>query len=156
MSKRSKRKRRPGRRVYYEKRWSSAMVHNRTKAERTRENIGRGRLTSEANLIARERRENHTNDIVINTLKMNRNGDNAGRDQALNQLQHLVRLDQMDRHVVVHQGLRSVLILLFETKARRVWFVERNLLTGKLRRSISYGSISQALSYHQTQTITFV
>lgn len=149
-------KRKPGRRVYYEKRWSSSLAHHRTKAQRTKEDIGRSRLTTPANLEARAKREAHTEDMILNTLRMNRGGDTKAREAALDKLTHYIKLDEMDRHAVIHQGLRTVIIMFYSKNSDRVWFVERNCLTDAIRKSIEYGSISQALSYHETGTITFV
>lgn len=148
------RKRKPGRKIYYEKRWSSSKLTPRSKAVRTKEDIGRGRLTSPANLQARAIREAHTEDTILNTLGMNRGGDTKAREDALNKLAHYIRLDEMDKHVIVHRSLRSVVILFYSK--RSAFFVERNRLTGAVRKSIEYGTVSQALSYHETGTIKFV
>ena len=153
-----KRKRSPGRKIYSQHRglFRSDNVQIRSKAERTREDIGRGRLTSPASLAARERAENHKADKIINTLGMNRGGDNKPREEALNALERYVRLDQMDNHAVVRQGSRTVLMLFWNSKARKTWFVERNLITGVIRRSINYGSVSQAFEFHKHGVIRFV
>jgi hypothetical protein len=156
MSKRTRRKRKPGRRVYY-KTWSHARADKAPpKKEIMSEFAGLQRIKSEASIAARERKENHLTDAVLSTFGMAKAGDTKGRQEALSELTKFVRLENMDKHIVVHRGLRSVLILFYQGKGRSPWFVERNLLTGKVRRSIAYGTISQALSYSETGTIRFV
>lgn len=76
------------------------------------------------------------------------------RESVLDQLQHFIEFDQMHRYTVVHKGLRTVRILFGNQKAH--WFVERNMLTGRVKRSITYGSREQAISYHETDCIRFI
>ena len=151
MSKRHNRK--PGRKVYYKyKIWKAGLTRNEAVAEYA----ARARVHSPENLAARAKREQRASEAIISTLKMNRGADNEPREQVLNKLDQFVKLDDMDRHMIVHNSLKTVRILFYNKEETRFWFVERNLLTGKLRRSIDYGSREQAFVYHEADHVLFV
>lgn len=154
-----RKKRAPGRKVYQT--WSKE--HSPlTRADAVREYANRARVLSPENIRQRQRRENATTERVAKLFNLDvidpQAFDDRGsaRAEVAKQLDSFVKLENMDKHLVIHRGLRTVLILFFEGKGRKSWFVERNLLTGKLRKSIVYGEVSQALMYHKTGTIKFV
>jgi hypothetical protein len=61
----------------------------------------------------------------------------------------------MRRYAVVHNGLKRVRILFYNKDEKAYWFVERNMFTGELKRSIDYGSREQAMIYHDADHILF-
>jgi hypothetical protein len=90
-------------------------------------------------------------DAILKAFGMNR----ELRKEALAQLQHFIELDQMRRYAVVHNGLKRVRILFYNKDEKAYWFVERNMFTGELKRSIDYGSREQAMIYHDADHILF-
>jgi hypothetical protein len=154
--KRIQRRTRAGRKVYYARRSNASAQRQIPREQFIGEAAARARYFSPANAEARQRRENHYQDAIIKTLGMNRGADNAPREEALDQLSLLVKLEEMDRHMVVHKGLKTVRILFYNKEETKYWFVERNLLTNDLYRSIDYGSREQAFIFHETDRVKFV
>src|ERR1700734_3542089 len=153
---RPRRRAKAGRKVYYP-RFSHATAQKALPRQQLNaEAAARARFLSPASAEARLKRESHSQDAIIRTLGMNHGADNKPREQALDQLSHLVKLEDMDRHMVVHKGLKTVRILFYDKSETKYWFVERNLLTQELYRSIDYGSREQAWTLHETGRVTFL
>ncbi len=158
MGRRRPRKRtKAGRKVYYPRfSLSTAKEVAKQAGQMRAEDAQRARYFSPANAAARLKRENHYQDAIIKTFGMNRGGDNKPREECLDKLSQFVKIDQMDRHIVVHQGLDRVRILFNNKQETKYWFVERNLLTDDLYRSIDYGSREVAFILHDSDRVNFV
>ncbi len=161
------RKRKPGRRVYY-KTFSHARLKSQFLDARAMKKQGyaRARVLSDANIAAREIRENRSRDAVLKLLGLKHIPDQAiplptqeygdPRMEVEAQLDHMNRLADYDRHIILHTGWRYVRILFSNKEETQFWIVERDLITGKLRRSMIYGSREQAMMQHDSNVVRFV
>jgi hypothetical protein len=126
------------------------------KGQLTAEAHARARFNSPENIKQRERRENRFSEAVIKTFGVKRNADNEPREQALDDLQRLVALEDMDRHILIFRSIKRVRFLFWNTLNTEFWFVERDMLSGEFQRSIPYYSREHAMAYHEVGTVQFI
>lgn len=149
-------KHRPGRRVYYK-----PFSHNKSRKslldarEMKREAFRRALALSPASVEARLISESRTEDAVYKTLKLQKPqlGDPYLEAQA--EFQRLSRLADYDQHVVLLRGLKTVRILFQNKEGTAFWIIERNMFTGRLKRSVDYGSREQAMQHNDADCIVF-
>lgn len=165
------RKRRTGRRVYYK-----PFSHNKsrnsllTAQEMKKEGFRRGLVLSEANVKWKEAQEEQKRKVqrgVLRTLGYDipepQNVEvplptvecNDPRMVVELQLECMNRLADYDQHIVLHKGLKTVRILFQNKEGTAYWIIERNMFTGKLKRSVDYGSREQAMMVNDADCILF-
>jgi phosphomevalonate kinase len=152
MSKRKRRQRKAGRKVYYQ-RWSKIDAQKNQSIYSMMG--GKQRFNSEENQAQRARREAHMQDAILNTFGLKR-GIGETREEVLKQHQHLMDLEGLDRHMVVKRSFKSILILFYNKEETSWWFVERNPQTGEIRRSIDYDTREQAWMFYEIDRINFI
>lgn len=160
----ARRQRPAGRKVYYPT-WShNSAIKAMPRRELIAEAHGRARYKDEKSIAAREAKQLHREDVIINTLGLNRGADNEPREKVLDQLSHMLDLSGLDRHAVVFKGLKKVRIMFWSVKLGRLgvpgkpdkyWFVERDLFKKTTKRSIEYDTRELAWHFHEYDRITW-
>ena len=146
---------RAGRRIYYPRFAHSKASEAPPRKILMMELAGKQRITSEANLKAREKVENKLDEMREHILHLYRK-EPEERAKAREQADRYARIEDMERHILMFNGLSRVRILFYNKQRTRWWFVERDLIRGEMRKSIEYGSREQAFAHHETEQIKFV
>jgi hypothetical protein len=80
--------------------------------------------------------------------------NHESREETWEQLEPFIKLERTP-HRITYKGLKKIRVLLCNKGRNAYWFLERNMFTGYLQRSIDYGSLEQAMIYNDTDRIHF-
>lgn len=168
MPRRKVRRRKPGRRVYYPR-----FSHYQVSQAMPRKEIlsilhSHTAQHTDAARRARENHEHQQNERIFRVFGIDRSAldvtefDSEGdrRAKVEDARQRLLNHEDVERHVVIHKGLRTVRVLFWTSDHHRWWFVEHDLFQKELdqsfKRSVVYGSREQAMTRHELDYITWL